>query len=93
VVNLTLVEGKDRGKIVVYALSTCGWCEKTKQFLQEQGLQYYYANVDLTSGDERKEIMEEIGRWNSRKSFPTIVVKDKIGIVGFNKESLLEAVE
>jgi len=28
---MTHVDGKNKGKIMLYALSTCVWCKKTKQ--------------------------------------------------------------
>jgi len=27
------VEGKNAGQIILYALSTCGWCKKTRELL------------------------------------------------------------
>jgi len=29
------VEGENKGKILLYSLSTCGWCNKTKERLSE----------------------------------------------------------
>ncbi len=31
------VPGKNEGKFMLYALSTCGWCRKTKSFLDKLG--------------------------------------------------------
>ena len=31
------VTGKNKGKVMLYALSTCGWCGKTKELLQADG--------------------------------------------------------
>jgi|GEM_PF-3996188 len=41
------VGGEDRGDVLLYALSTCGWCRKTKALLKELGVQYRYVDVDL----------------------------------------------
>ena len=41
------VDGKDKGKVFLYALSTCGWCKKTKAFLNEQGVEYSYVDCLL----------------------------------------------
>jgi len=46
------VPGKKIGHIMLYALSTCQWCQKTKRLLDEMGLDYYYEDVDLLSSDE-----------------------------------------
>ena len=50
------VPGENRGKITLYALSTCGWCQKTKNFLDELGVKYSYVYVDLLEGKERESV-------------------------------------
>ncbi|MDD5684459.1 MAG: glutaredoxin family protein, partial [Methanoregulaceae archaeon] len=32
---MTHIDGEDKGKVVLFALSTCGWCAKTKELLAE----------------------------------------------------------
>jgi len=83
------VDGDDRGDIVLYALSTCGWCKKTKQFLDDLGVQYRYKHVDLAFGEEREQLLEEVKQWNPRCSFPTIVLGGRC-IVGFKPEEVKE---
>jgi glutaredoxin len=77
-------------KVKLFALSTCGWCKKTKRFLDDNNVDYEYEYVDLLSGDERARSREEMGRWNPRFTFPTIVVDDQEVIVGFKEERLRE---
>src|SRR5512139_2692142 len=48
--NFEHVEGNDKGKITLYALSTCIWCKKTKDLLSDLGAKYDYAYVDLLKG-------------------------------------------
>jgi len=38
------VQGKNVGHIMLYALSTCPWCRKTKQLLSDLGVDYYYVD-------------------------------------------------
>jgi glutaredoxin-like protein NrdH len=90
--NLTKVEGENRARIVLYALSTCGWCSKTKKFLGELGVAYFYVNVDLLSGADKATALKEIEQWNPRVSFPTMVVNDAVAIVGYNTAKVLEAI-
>ena len=87
------VEGKDAGKIIVYALSTCGWCRKTKDFLRELGVKYDYVDTDLLVGNEKEEIVRQISNWNPRCSFPTLVINDQHCIVGFDKERIKETLK
>lgn len=85
------VEGRRAGDVVLYALSTCGWCKKTKQLLKDLGVEYSYIDVDLLSRQERNEIEKEVERWNPRASFPTIVVDGARSIVGFKEDEIREA--
>ena len=85
------VEGENRGKILLYALSTCGWCRKTKEFLNDLGVEYDFIYVDNLEDDDRDNTMEEVQKWNPRCSFPTIVIKDKDCIVGYKEDQIKEA--
>ena len=87
------VKGENKGKIMLYALSTCGWCRKTKELLNELGVEYNYIYVDLLE-DENKDIaMDDIKKWNPRYSFPTVVINDKTCIVGFKEDKIREVLD
>ncbi|MGZ4857333.1 MAG: glutaredoxin family protein [Methanobacteriaceae archaeon] len=87
---MQLVNGENKGKLVLYALSTCGWCKKTRMLLEDLGVEYHYIYVDLLEGEERKEIIEQVKKWNPQLSFPTLVVNDEKCIVGFNADEVKE---
>jgi glutaredoxin-like protein NrdH len=82
------VEGKNRGAILLYALSTCIWCRKTKKFLEQLGIGYDYIDVDLVDKNEKDTIMKEIEKWNPAGSFPTMVINAKACIVGYNESKI-----
>ena len=86
------VDGKNVGKVILYALSTCGWCKKTRLLLDELNVEYEYIYVDLLEGDERNEVIEQVKKWNSQLSFPTLVLNDEKTIVGFDENGIREAV-
>ncbi|MEO0071984.1 MAG: glutaredoxin family protein [candidate division WOR-3 bacterium] len=87
------VPGVNKGKIVLYALSTCGWCKKTKTFLREHNIAYNYIDVDLLVPKDREQVLEEVRKWNPRLSFPTIVINDEICIVGYDEDKLKSALK
>ena len=89
--ELKHVDGEDRGRIVLYALSTCGWCKKTKRLLRELGVEYYYTDVDALHGEDKQTAREDVKRWNPRCSYPTLVIKDEQCIVGYNEDEIREA--
>jgi len=84
------VEGKNKGKVTLYALSTCGWCKKTRMLLENLGIDFNYIYVDLLSGEERSKVINEVEKWNPQLSFPTVVINDNDVIVGFREEEIKE---
>ena len=85
------VDGENKGKIMLYALSTCGWCRKTKQLLESKGLEYFYIYMDLAEGEEKKKNLKDLEKWNPKFSYPTIVINDSKSIVGYKPEEIIEA--
>ena len=85
------VVGKNKGKIMLYALSTCGWCKKTKELLTKLGVGFDFIYVDYLNDDDRDDTMEIVKKWNPRCSFPTLVINDKDCIVGYKKDKIKEA--
>ena len=91
--NLQHVPGKKVGDIKIFALSTCPWCKKVKNLLDDLGIDYYFTDVDQLSGDERNEALTVVRKWNPNSSFPTIVINDNQCIVGFQEDKIREAVK
>ena len=92
------VRGKVSGaksdhKVFLFALSTCGWCRRTKKYLEDKGITFDFVYVDLLAGDEREETVSEVRKWNPRASFPTIVVDSERAIVGFRQDEIEEALD
>jgi glutaredoxin-like protein NrdH len=85
------VAGMNRGKVILYALSTCIWCQKTKRLLHELGVEFDYIDVDLTSGSDQEEVMTEVRKYNPNGSFPTIVINNSQCIKGFQEMEIREA--
>ena len=86
------VSGQNKGPIILYALSTCIWCRKTKQLLDQLGVEYNYVEVDLLQGDDRTKATDEVKKMNPRCSFPTLSINDQC-IVGFDEQKIMEALK
>jgi glutaredoxin len=86
--NVKHVPGEDRGDIILYAISTCGWCRKTKELLKSLGVEYRYIDIDLLQGEEKDRVMEELKKHNPMCTAPTVVVNNKECIIGFDEEKI-----
>ncbi|MBU1075825.1 MAG: glutaredoxin family protein [Spirochaetes bacterium] len=91
--KLNHVKGKKTRNIVLFALSTCIWCKKTRSLLEELGVEFDYIYVDLLPEDERDKIEKVVEKWNESVSFPTIVIDDKEAILGFDPDEIKEKVK
>lgn len=82
---------KNAHKVVVYALSTCVWCKMTKQFLEDNSVEFEYIDVDLCEEDEKEKIRQHILSKGGSLSYPTTIIDDQIVITGFRKDKLKES--
>lgn len=85
------VSGRKAGDVMLYALSTCQWCNKTKQLLKDLGVEFDYVYVDLLEGKAQSDCLDEMERWNPRGSFPTLVIGRKQCIIGYQENQIREA--
>ena len=92
--NISKISGKNsKHKVFVYALSTCVWCKLTKQFLNDDSIQYEFVDVDLADEKDKEKIHETIQNKGGMLSYPTIIVDDNVVINGFRKDKLTEVLE
>lgn len=82
------VPGKNAGHIMLYALSTCGWCAKTKKLLDDLGVEYDFEYVDHLKGEKREQTIQEIKNWNPSCSFPTVVINNETCIIGYKENEI-----
>jgi glutaredoxin-like protein NrdH len=82
------VNGKKIGEILMFTLSTCVWCMKTKKLLKDLGVEYSYIDVDLLDEKFLHEVEHEFKHWNPKMSFPTIVINKKNCVVGFREDEI-----
>lgn len=92
--NVVKVPGsKKRHKIRMYAISTCIWCRRTKQFLNENSVEYEYVDVDLEDKDDYEKIRKEIVDRGGILSFPVLIIDDNKLINGYKVDDIKEALE
>ena len=84
--ELKHVDGEDKGDVLLFALSTCGWCRNVRMLLEDLEVEYDFIYVDLTSGDDRTEAVNTLKEFNDAVSFPTLVINNEDVILGFEEE-------
>ena len=83
-----LIEGEKGHHVVLYALSTCPECQKTKDLLAELHVEYYCEDADLLADSARRDVIADVERWNPKRSFPTIVIDNNRCIIGYKSNEL-----
>ena len=80
-------------KVLIYALSTCVWCKKTKQLLKDNGVEYEYVDIDMCNPKDQEEIRNEIRKRGGNIGFPTVIIDGKAMIIGYREDQIKEALE
>jgi len=76
---------------MLYALSTCVWCRKTKRLLEKLEVAYDFLDVDLLSGGQEEAAMEQVKQYNPDCTFPTMVIDNEQVIAGFREAEIKKA--
>ncbi len=77
-------------KVKIFTLSTCSHCKATKKFLNDNSIEFEFVDVDQFQGKEREKILEDVIQYNPQRSFPTIIIGEKI-IIGFKEDDIRKA--
>lgn len=88
------VEGtRSQHHVLMYALSTCRWCRRAKEWLQQHAVTYEYVEVDLQDRMTKHAIIQDILGRGGHLTYPTIIIDDSLLIQGFHPEKLIEALD
>ncbi len=78
--------------VKVYSLSTCPWCKKVKQLLDDNKVEYTAQDVDLMAGQEQQDAVAEVEKLTGKRSFPVTIINEKV-IAGFKEDEILEEIK
>jgi glutaredoxin len=76
-------------EVTVYALSTCPWCRKTKQWFDDSKIPYEAVDVDKLPDDEQDAVADKAYELSGGRRFPVVVINGEV-IVGFSPDKFLE---
>ena len=74
-----------RKRPLMYGLSTCGWCAKARQWLDQNAQSYDLVYVDLLEATEKDRVVEELRQCTGHVAFP-IVFFGKDCVVGYRPD-------
>jgi len=72
-------------QVFVYALSTCPWCRKTKQFFSDRGIPFDAVDIDLLPDDEGDRLADEALFASGSRAYPIVRIGDEV-VVGYAPE-------
>ncbi|WGM90622.1 MAG: glutaredoxin [Candidatus Bathyarchaeota archaeon] len=79
--------------VLVYAISTCGWCKRAKNFLKENDVEYEYVDIDVLNNEDKEKIKQDIITRGGPLVYPTLIIDNKILITGAPQDKLKEILE
>ncbi|MHA1342015.1 MAG: glutaredoxin family protein [Promethearchaeota archaeon] len=81
-------KGKEYEKdILVYALSTCGFCRRGLAFLRENNLPFHYIYVDQLPYDIKTRLKQDLrAKYDKRVVFPYLIINSEKVILGYVKD-------
>jgi glutaredoxin len=69
-------------KVMMYTLSTCPWCNKTKKAFGDWGIPFDYIDYDLADGQTQEKIITEMDKYNAN-GFPFVKIGDE-AVLGYD---------
>jgi len=71
--------------VFVYALSTCPWCRKAKQYFEDSGIAFEAVDVDLLPDDESDRLADEAFDLSGSRAYPVVKIGGEV-VVGYAPE-------
>ena len=71
--------------VFVYALSTCPWCHKAKQYFEQNDVVFEAVDLDLLPNDEGDRLADEAFELSGSRAYPVVKIGAEV-IVGYAPE-------
>lgn len=83
----------NKHKVLIYSISTCGWCNRAKKFLKDNNVEFEYIDIDLCSMEDKRKIIKDIQSRGGSLAYPTLIIDNKILLTGAPQDKLREILE
>ncbi|QEN09301.1 glutaredoxin [Oceanispirochaeta crateris] len=75
---------RNKHQLRFMGLTTCSFCKKAKQFLDDNDFSYDYLYLDKIDPEDKKNLkIEFAAHFDKRLSYPTLIIDDKEILTGF----------
>lgn len=78
--------------VKLYALSTCPWCKKARQYFTQKQIPFEFVEVDLLEEKEQDKTLQELRYLAGDAVFPLTVIGEEV-ILGYKPDDFEEALE
>lgn len=80
--------------LVLYALTTCAFCKRAIEFLQQHDVRFRYIYLDEINPMVKQTVKSELkGQFKRLPVFPVLVVDNEDALSGFSEEKWKERLE
>ena len=88
-VTFTQEQGtKNSREVVVFALSTCGFCARGLAFLRTNNIKFSYVYVDKMDPAAKEQVKKELmDKYKERVVFPYLILDSTKVVTGFVEET------
>ena len=88
-IKLIHVDGKNSGhKLILFGLTTCGYCKRALSYLNDEGFEYDYIFLDEIPFDDKQKAKDEFKtHFGKRMTFPTLIIDQEEFLIGFIQPS------
>lgn len=77
----------EKHDLALYALSTCAFCKRAIQFLQDNDVKFRYIYLDEINPMVKQTVKSELkSRYSSSPVFPILVIDNEEAVSGFSEE-------
>lgn len=80
--------GGPPGRLVLLGLSTCAFCRRAKNFLETEGVPFFWINLDETDPELKKRAKADFkARFGGALTFPALIIGEDDFLPGFIEPS------
>ena len=85
------VSGKNnKHKVLMYSISTCGWCNRAKKFLKDNNFEFEFVDIDQCNLEDKRKIIKDIQSRGGTLAYPTLIIDNEILLTGAPQDKLRE---